>query len=191
LILTINGPYFWTKEPSIYFSLEAGKPGIYLWSILYDSKHLIYYVGETGRSFSERFSEHFTSYIQGAYDIYDPKEFIKCNKVKIWSNIKYWKADASQRYSIFQSHRSEILPSLKELINLFYLWIIPLDVDDIRMRRRIEGSLARYLLSQEGIVGKMQDSNVKYEFRGEKEPVEYVQFKNTELFHGFPEKLEY
>jgi hypothetical protein len=191
MILTIKGPYFWLKEPSVYFSSETGKSGIYLWSILYNDKHLIYYVGETGRSFSERFSEHFTSYLQGAYDIYDPKKFIKCNKIKIWNNIKYWKTDSCQRYNNFQSQRKKIFPPLKELINLFYLWIIPMKDDDTRIRRRIEGSLAKYLLSQKGVVGHIQDANVRYELRSEKEPIEYVKFKNFEMFHGFPKKLEY
>lgn len=56
------GPYSWVdhKDMACIFTAEQGqKAGLYLWTIKLAEGELIYYVGETGRSFRTRMLEHF------------------------------------------------------------------------------------------------------------------------------------
>jgi hypothetical protein len=70
-ILQWCGPYKWYGAvPETLFSRpEIKQPGIYIWTIPYDGQYLTYYVGETGRSFDERFKEHTRDYLCGLYSI--------------------------------------------------------------------------------------------------------------------------
>ncbi len=63
---------------------EAQQSGIYLWTIPFGEQFLTYYVGETGRSFVARHTEHAQSYLHGLYRVYDPQLFAKGEKVFIW-----------------------------------------------------------------------------------------------------------
>lgn len=54
----------------------AARPGIYLWTVATpDGDDLVYYVGETARSFADRLTEHLKEQLSGAYRIYDPEPF--------------------------------------------------------------------------------------------------------------------
>lgn len=61
MIVEFVGPLSWlggTGIPSI-FEAEIGKrSGLYLWTVPLDAGELVYYVGETGRSFAQRMLEH-------------------------------------------------------------------------------------------------------------------------------------
>jgi hypothetical protein len=62
MIIHFYGPYSWVDDRGVdyIFTADIGqKAGLYLWTIKLAGGELIYYVGETGRSFSTRMLEHF------------------------------------------------------------------------------------------------------------------------------------
>jgi hypothetical protein len=69
-----HGPFHWCTE--FLHQPIALKSGIYLWTIPYQQKYLIYYIGETERPFVSRMSEHLQNYYSGAYQIFRPAQFL-------------------------------------------------------------------------------------------------------------------
>ena len=57
LVVEIKGPYSFLKNsdyPSFFNTSLIERKGIYLWTVPYTDSELVYYVGETGRSFRIR-----------------------------------------------------------------------------------------------------------------------------------------
>jgi hypothetical protein len=59
----------------LFAQQTAQPPGIYLWTIPFEEQYLTYYVGETGRNFVARHTEHVQCYLHGLYRVYDPQLF--------------------------------------------------------------------------------------------------------------------
>lgn len=65
-----EGPIPFTKiveGEGISQSLKG--PGIYIWTVQVNGRHVAYYVGETGRSIRDRTIEHYKCYVHGEYRI--------------------------------------------------------------------------------------------------------------------------
>jgi hypothetical protein len=71
--LEFKGLFQWySREGDCLFERpEADLSGIYLWAVERDGAYMTYYVGESGRSFRERFTEHADGYLNGYYRLYD------------------------------------------------------------------------------------------------------------------------
>src|SRR5258708_4528222 len=84
--LTWHGPFLWfgIDQTSVVQNSEATRPGIYLWTVPLTDGHLIYYVGETGKSFNERLTAHAQAYLSGLYRIYEPDKFALGEKQLLW-----------------------------------------------------------------------------------------------------------
>ena len=70
LTIEFYGPFSWTStddSTSVFKSSIAAKLGVYLWTVSTSEGELIYYVGQTGRSFSVRMREHFEQQLSGMY----------------------------------------------------------------------------------------------------------------------------
>lgn len=67
--LTWKGPYSWINgdNDNVYVQSAASDSGIYMWAVEYGGRYLIYYVGETGKTFSERLRQHEALYWNGTY----------------------------------------------------------------------------------------------------------------------------
>jgi hypothetical protein len=52
------GPYSFveSEDENVFTCLMSGKKGVYLFTIPFEGKYLVYYVGETGSSFANRCS---------------------------------------------------------------------------------------------------------------------------------------
>jgi len=99
----LHGPYRWygKKDECLFKASEATKSGIYLWTIPFNRKYLTYYVGETGRSFKARFTEHTRDYLYGLYRVYDPIPFAQGRKKLVVKDdliIKIYRRLAKKRY---------------------------------------------------------------------------------------------
>jgi hypothetical protein len=79
--LELVGPFKWRE---VFSRPEAKESGVYLWTAQYERKYLVSYVGETGRSFADRFAEHTRNTISGLWDICDPVEFVKGHRKYTW-----------------------------------------------------------------------------------------------------------
>ena len=86
--VTLNfvGPFSWagTSEAPSLCESEAGKEsGIYLWTVRRPEGELVYYVGETGRSFADRMCDHFREHASGGYNLHSPEEFRQGQRVRL------------------------------------------------------------------------------------------------------------
>ena len=82
LVLQSYGSFFFAgeKEESVFLSPIGRKKGVYLWTIPFGGKYLVYYVGKTDVSFADRLLQHVQSYLNGYYRLYDPIEFAQGRK---------------------------------------------------------------------------------------------------------------
>src|SRR4051812_40998327 len=82
-----KGPYRWVNNggQAVFDYPEAGSKGLYIWTIKYGDGYLIYYIGETGKSFRERLGEERDTFYKGAWRIFDAQRFAGGEKLCIWS----------------------------------------------------------------------------------------------------------
>ena len=106
------GPYSFveSEEENVFTSLMGEKKGIYLFTIPFEGKYLVYYVGETGGSFAIRLLQHVQSYLDGFYRVFDPEEFVRGRKVLLWGGM--WKSDRREPKLVcdFLKRNAELAP---------------------------------------------------------------------------------
>jgi len=187
--IELIGPLRWyggDRSQNIFECPDSQKPGIYIWAIPYNQSHLVYYVGETGRSFAERFEEHIKEYLSGLYRIYDPGEFAQGRKRLIWEGM--WKAGTEHRTGEFLSRYGELAPQIHRFLGVFRIFLGPFQGEK-RLRERIEAALAKSLQRQEGIGGQFQDADIRYAPRREGEEPIMVNLRCSASIIGLPEEL--
>jgi hypothetical protein len=157
------GPYrFVGHEADNVFTCSMGKKkGVYLFTIPFEGKYLVYYVGETGDSFANRLLQHVQSYLNGFYRIFDPEEFAAGRKVLLWGGM--WKTDRREPKLIcdFIDRQAELAPKIIMFLKQFRIFLAPID-EDKRIIERVEAEIARSLNQHEGLVGAFQDKDVRY-----------------------------
>ncbi len=187
LHLKCSGPYTWTSGPACVFDAGRDVAGIYLWTIPYREGYLVYYVGETGRSFTERLSEHAESYLTGRYRIWEPAAFSRGEKVLLWDGM--WRSDSRNTIGDFLARYPELSAAVHSLFGAMRLFLIPMEAD-ARLRQRVEAALALGLRDREGIVGAFQDSDIRYRPRRKMEPSISVELDLPALIHGVSHTFE-
>jgi hypothetical protein len=187
LNLKAIGPFYWFKNPSILKDQTASQYGVYFWTARTNGGEFIYYVGETGKSFSKRMIEHLKEYLSGHYRILDPVELAKGNKVVLWRGMfmKGPKPDITD----FVQHNERYMPALRGMLELFNIWIFPMDCQR-NIRRRVEGAIAKSLYSQPGEVGKFQDPGIRYVTRKTGEKPIQVHIRIPNRIEGLASLLE-
>jgi hypothetical protein len=160
LVIDIDGPYSFLRgssNPSIFDSSKSDQVGLYIWTVPFKDSELVYYVGETGRSYRERMWEHLKGYLSGEYGINEPAEMLNGNRVRIWAGV--WRGaniqDFLDRYEYFTT-------KIMELLRLFRIYLLPVDCDS-RLRKRIEGFIVKSLFDQKGVVGGFQEPDYSYQ----------------------------
>jgi hypothetical protein len=164
LSLQWYGPYDFIQKENLFTNSLSQRNGVYLWTIPFENKYLVYYVGQTGASFASRSFQHLQNYLNGLYRVYDPDKFAKGEKVLIWGGM--WKSDRKEPkfMSEFLINYSLIAPKILVFIKLFRVFLAPVD-GDYRVRERIESAIARCLYQQPGVIGSFQDKDVRYKPR--------------------------
>ena len=184
----LHGPYRWygKKDDSLFEAPEATQSGIYLWTVPFNRKFLTYYVGETGRSFLTRFTEHTRDYLYGLYRVYDPAQFAQGKKNLVWEGM--WQPGTRGRIGEFLNRYLELSPAIYSLLGKFRVFLAPLDADQ-RIRQRIEGSIAQKLLRHSVLNRNFFDSGIRYLTKQANEPPIYVTMISNESILGLPHKL--
>lgn len=167
------GPYKWygTNKDVLFTQPEAKRFGIYLWTVPFKKQYLTYYVGETGKSFAERFKQHSRDCLDGFYRIFDPHHLAAGEKRLIWGGM--WKPERKDPSIMleFLNQYSELSPVIYEYLGLFRIFLAPLDVER-RIRQRIEAAIATRLREQPGLIGEFQDEGIRYlPKRTDEEPI--------------------
>lgn len=167
--LHFSGPFSWTGSqgiPCIFTAEPARRPGVYLWTVNTGKGELVYYVGETGRSFATRMTEHFKEHMAGRYHLYKPEEFARGLKVLLWPGA--YDPTTKTTVAEFLDNYDALKDALLRLAQMYRFYIAPIEGDK-RLRERIEAALAYHLYSQEGRVGEFQDRGIRYRPRREHE----------------------
>ena len=190
LHLNMFGPFSWSggsDASSIYNIPESQLSGIYLWTVPTVFGELVYYIGETGRPFAQRFKEHFTESLSGMYSIYNPDEFRKGAKKLLWEGM--WQKDEERRTPEFLSQYPILSKSILEIVSMFRFYLIPLS-PDFRLRKRIEAAIANDLYGQGGVIGNFQDPDIRYQKRKEDEEPVFVKISYNSKILGLPKTLK-
>ena len=157
------GPYsFVGSEDENVFTCSMGKKkGVYLFTIPFEGKYLVYYVGETGVSFANRLLQHVQSYLNGFYRVFDPEEFVGGRKVLVWGGM--WKTDRREPKLIcdFIDRQAELAPKILLFLKQFRIFLAPIG-EDKRIIERVEAEIARSLNQQEGLIGAFQDKDIRF-----------------------------
>lgn len=183
------GPYSWVRQehvPSV-FEAELGKePGVYLWTIPYGMKELVYYVGKTQRNFSVRMLEHFKEHASGGYHLYKPEDFVRGQKTLVWPG----RYDMKMKTTVeaFLKRYDSLWSYIRDLARLYRFWLAPLHTDK-RILERIEAAIANCLHEQKGRIGEFQEKGVRYRpRRRDEQPIE-VSIEADGRILGLPPSL--
>ena len=99
-----------------------------------------------------------------------------------------WRKGTRDRIPEFIERSHELVPAIKEFVQLLEIFIGPLEIET-RIRRRIEGSLSRYLIEQPPPIGTFQDDDIRYIHKKETEKPINVNIVSSEKICGLPKQL--
>jgi hypothetical protein len=189
LRLDFQGPLSWVAERAencIFRAEVAQQPGVYLWTADTPDGELIYYVGQTGESFSIRMKQHYREQMSGMYMVFDPETFARGEKDLAWGGM--WRSGQELRIPAFLDMLPNLLPDLVGFIRQMRFFAAPL-VCDTRLRNRIEGAIAAHLYAQPGKIGLFQDRGIRYSPRTpEEKPIE-IAIHCERVLRGLPNSL--
>jgi hypothetical protein len=200
------GPF---ESPKKYVNRDSSfkESGIYIWTIRrpWDGRFLTNYVGETGTSFARRLLEHRRWYYTGEYRVYDPNKFGKGDKKIIWGGLWWFRKTISDEKLLdrIKAHvergKGKYDKEIEKLLDAFKVFLIPLtysnglgplEENNRRIRRRIEGALVRRLASNPDV---FHFHDFTGEFTDKKENDEYIQLhlKNATQIIGLEENMRF
>lgn len=188
--LKFSGPYSWLPGSSITYLAETGvgsRSGIYLWTINSTLGEIVYYIGETARSFVRRMDEHLAEQLSGRYRLYEPNAFLRGEKNLLWRGV--YGPGAQPNVSGFVAQLPSLAPALVQVVRAMRFHVAPTTCSD-RSRLRIEAALAYHLRKQEGLVGTFQDEDVQYKPRRLNEDPITVKLSWEQKPLGVPDQME-
>jgi hypothetical protein len=189
-IIRFQGPFSWGLDkdiPSIFDAEVGRESGVYLWTVSLPDGELIYYVGETGRSFAQRMLEHFKEHSSGGYHLCSPEPFARGEKIPLWPGR--FDPDSKTSVADFLNHLKVLWPAIIELAKMYRFFLAPFNCDR-RLRQRIEAAIANCLYEQAGIIGSFQERGVRYIPRRKDESPITVSFESPTKFLGLPDLME-
>ena len=188
--IEFTGPFSWLGEvdaPSLFEDAIGKKSGIYLWTIETEEGYLVYYVGQTGRTFSQRMKEHFKEHLAGFYHLNDPDEFRMGRRVSIWPGL--YDVEAKISLPTLGKKHSELSNNIYRLAKQYRFFFAPIKAET-RVIERIESAIASYLYQQNGIVGSFQEKGIRYRPRWDNESLLKISIETYKKIAGFPTDLE-
>jgi hypothetical protein len=189
IVVPFAGPFAWPGTPDtpcVYDADEARKIGIYLWTVPLPDGHLVYYVGETGRSFEIRLGQHYEELVSARYHVYSAAEFARGEKLVLWPGR--WDVKDRKSDDECKANCQRLSGAIREMMLTLRLFLAPMSCDT-RTRRRIEAAIAQPLYAVPGNVGAFQDRGVRYDPRmAAEEPIACVVNSPVPLL-GVPERF--
>ena len=189
LIVPFEGPFSWPGLPGApcIFEAAVGKgSGIYLWTVPQDSYELIYYVGETGRSFATRMQEHYKEHAAGFYHLNDADALMQGRRVMVWPGL--WDVGERPTRASCVEQFPKLAPLIATLSRIYRFYVAPIECPT-RLRRRIEAAIARVIAGNPPPVGTFQEEGIRYYVRKPDEAPVNCQFVNGDNLRGLPRKL--
>lgn len=161
-------------------------PGLYLWAVEQPTRSFrVSYIGETARSLYSRNKEHVIQTLGGNYRIIDADLMWQGVERVLWDGL--WRLEARGRLPEFLRNYERLAPLIKRHLFGHSIFVSPFTGED-RLRRRIEGALARHLRSDQS-ASSLFPSDIRYFVRRATEPASSVAFSSDRLVEGLPERL--
>jgi hypothetical protein len=189
-VVEFFGPFSWTgsNAPSVFEAPMAAQSGIYLWTVQVSDGELIYYVGETGRSFITRMQEHLKEHLAGGYHLYRLLEFSAGKKVPLWKGL--YGLDREPSLSEFLKRYLDLVPAIGELSRTYRFFLAPIQ-EGRRERERIEAAIASTLYSHnDPLIRQFQDTGIRYRPRWTSETPETVALQAHARLLGLPTSMQ-
>jgi len=180
------GPFGWIERdgvPSIFDAPEGRVGGLYLWTVAVSDGELVYYVGETSRSFAQRHREHLKEHLAGTYHVYDPTAFRQGKKIELWSG----QYDPRSRPTVGEwlARYPSLTAAISELVGVYRFFVAPAPWET-RLRHRAEAAIARALWDS----GRnFQDEGVRYRPRQKDESALSLTITCSHPLLGLPSTL--
>jgi hypothetical protein len=188
--LLFSGPLAWLpggEFPCLSDATVGRAPGVYLWTVPTPRGEMVYYVGETARTFARRMEEHLSEQLSGRYRLYEPSAFFRGEKNLLWRGV--YGPGSEQSVWGFVRQLPALAPALVEVVRAMRFHVAPIACEH-RIRRRIEAAIAQHLRRREGAVGAFQDDDVRYAPRCPDEAPIAVRLRWESPPLGAPDSLE-
>lgn len=157
---------------------ESDSFGLYLWTVELNDGYLVNYVGETGRSFWERFAEHLTRSLAGREGIVsDPEQF------RLGHIVTHTKWDYFVNYLSDYTRLSAVI---YELHLSYRVFIAPTTVGEV-VRKDIEAGIIKTLKCAGGQVAGFLSNRSRSKRLPERLSVKFV---SSRRFHGIESIVE-
>jgi hypothetical protein len=189
IILDFKGPFLWhgVSEEVVFFQEVADQPGIYLWCVEQQQGFLIYYVGETGGAFKDRFKSHTSSFFRGEYGIWSAGEFLQGKRVDVWPGRWRTTNKAGWPYEFIQ-RSPELIPKLIEFLGTIRIFLAPLEAEKL-IRQKIESAVAAHLKNQSEPLGSFIDADIRHSGQSPKSRPLFVELNSPVPIQGLPATL--
>ena len=158
--LDFIGPFRWfgTPDQVLFNQPVADQYGIYIWGVVRPNGLLVYYVGETGKSFKERHRVHLREYLKGYWVVFDPDAFANGNREIIWGGLEQSTKCSPEGWN---ERKEELTPKIKSYLNTLCVFFAPITLRTL-VRQRIESAIAAHIKSQEHPIGKFIDADMRH-----------------------------
>jgi hypothetical protein len=157
--LHFSGPFGWIQRdgvPSIFNATEGKGKGLYLWTVDGPGGELVYYVGETSRSFAQRHIEHLKEHLAGAYHLFEPEATLQGKKVDVWPGI--YGSPSRPSVEAWLDHYPQFAATAAKLARVYRFFLADA-AWDARLRHRVEAAISTALRESDH---NFQDDNVRY-----------------------------
>lgn len=186
--LDFVGPFSWPGTPNqVNFNLPiAEQCGIYIWGVISPNGLLVYYVGETGKSFKARHRVHFREYLNGYWVVFDPNAFLNGKREIIWGGLKQSKKCSPEEW---HHRKEELTPKIKSYLSTLSIFLAPINLETL-VRQRIESAIAAHLKSQEYPIGKFIDADMRHLGKPNLSELSYIDIHFPISVLGLPTRLD-
>jgi hypothetical protein len=184
--LEFCGPYKLIGEDNLLWESHlANQHGIYIWTIEFEEKFYIEYIGETGKSFTERTKEHMYKTLGGNYHVLDIEK-VKAEGKPIYS----WEGNGKEGFGHFMNLYLDKAPKILEYISALNIFLAPFESEK-RERKLIEGNLAKYIYNQNETVNRFSQKGLRYIYNRKDEENQFVAYLSSTIpIVGLPSIIE-
>ncbi len=131
---------------------------VYIWDVVRPNGLLVYYVGETRKSFKARHRVHLREYLNGYWVVFDADAFANGSREIVWGGLKQSTKCSPEEWN---ERKEELKPKIKSYLDTLCMFLAPNTLETL-VRQRIESAIAAHLKSQEHPIGKFIDADMRH-----------------------------
>ena len=177
------GPFGWPKFEGDLPSVP-GVHGVYLQTVEYLNGYLIYGAGMTKRPVRKRLLEHTPCYMNGECTVLDASSLKQGKRVEIWHGWGW----TPEKRAEFENRRQIIIEAARNQLAGYRIFIA--DIDEPRIRARLEAAIMNQLYQQPPPFCDIPDRGMSLSKRWESEPAIKILNNCQAILHALPAAFE-